>query len=397
VYAPLYYELADLVLRRASAEREPAAKRALLEEARATVELSKAAELEDYFQDGCVAAQAARVKRVEEVSRDVAFIYPIVLRDRLELLVSHAAGIEQFTVAVTQEQLVAEVRNFRLRLERRTTRQFLPPAQALYGWLFAPIEETLARLRIATVVMVPESSLRTIPFAALHDGKDFLVRRFAFATTPGLDLTDPRPLAAREARVLLNGITESVQGFTALPNVGAELDAISKSFPSRVLKDREYSLGAVEREFGPTATYSIVHIASHGQFEADPQRSFLLTYDDKLTMNRLEKLIAPSRYRDQPIELLTLSACQTAAGDDRAALGLAGVAIKAGARSALASLWFVNDESSAILISEFYQQLRVTGTAKSRALQQAQQKLLEDKRFNHPAYWGAFLLIGNWL
>ena len=396
VYGPLYYELADLLLARASAERNPAAKRALLEEARATVELSKAAELADYFQDGCVTAQQARVKRVEAVAKDVAFIYPIILRDRLELLLSHADGIEQFTVPVARDALVAEVRTLRLRLERYSTRQFMAPARSLYGWLFAPLEPALARLRISTVVIVPESALRTIPFGALHDGKDFIVRRFAFATTPGLDLTDPHSLVVKDMRVLLNGITQSVQGFDALPNVAAELGLIGGLFPGRVFKDKDFNLAAVERELG-AAQYGVVHIASHGQFDSDPKRTFLLSYDDKITMNRLENLIAPSRYRDQPIELLTLSACETAAGDDRAALGLAGVAIKAGARSALASLWFINDESSAVLMGEFYRQLREPGTAKAKALQRAQLKLLDDKRFDHPAFWGPFLLIGNWL
>jgi CHAT domain-containing protein len=396
VFGPLYYELADLLLARAGGESSASAKRALLEEARATVELSKAAELADYFQDGCVTAQLARVKRVEAVAQGVAFIYPIILRDRLELLLSHAGGIEQFTVPVARDALVAEVRNFRLRLERYSTLQYMVPARKLYGWLFAPFEPALARLGISTLVVIPDSALRTIPFGALHDGNDFVVRRFAFATTPGLELTDPRALPVKDMRVLLSGVTQSVQGYDALPNVTTELGSIGGLYPGRLLKDGDFILPKVERELG-AASYSVVHIASHGQFDSDPERTFLLTYDEKISMNRLEKLIAPSRYRDQPIELLTLSACQTAAGDDRAALGLAGVAIKAGARSALASLWFINDESSAILMAEFYRQLRVPGVGKAQALRHAQLKLLDDKRFDNPAFWGAFLLIGNWL
>lgn len=104
-----------------------------------------------------------------------------------------------------------------------------------------------------------------------------------------------------------------------------------------------------------------------------------------------------SQYRDQPVELLTLSACQTAAGDDRAALGLAGLAIKAGARSAIATLWFINDQAASLLIAAFYQQLQDAKLSKAKALQQAQLQLLADRRYQHPGYWSPFLLIGNWL
>jgi CHAT domain-containing protein len=144
--------------------------------------------------------------------------------------------------------------------------------------------------------------------------------------------------------------------------------------------------------------YSIVHIASHGQFDRDVRKTFVLTYDTKLTLNDLEALIRPSQYRGRPVELLVLSACQTAAGDDRAALGLAGVAVKAGARSALATLWFVNDQSTSVLVTEVYEQLRQSPSiSKARALQAAQIKLLSDRRYRHPCYWAPYLIIGNWL
>src|SRR5690606_23254109 len=122
------------------------------------------------------------------------------------------------------------------------------------------------------------------------------------------------------------------------------------------------------------APFSVVHIASHGQFTSDPRESFLLTFDGRLNINGLERLIEPSRFRDRPVELLTLSACTTAAGDDRAALGLAGIAVKAGARSALASLWFINDEASAELVAGFYDALAEPGATKAGALQTAQRR-----------------------
>jgi CHAT domain-containing protein len=214
--------------------------------------------------------------------------------------------------------------------------------------------------------------------------------------TPGLTLTDPRPLRARSSRTLLSGLTMPVQGFSALPEVAVELKSLRETEGGTLLQDESYVLKNVQQEFA-SRPITVLHIASHGQFSSDPAKTFLLTYDGKLTMDQLEKLIAPSRYRDEPLELLALSACQTAAGDDRAALGLAGVAIKAGARSALASLWFVNDQSSTQLITEFYRQLKQPGTTKAKALQQAQLKMITDARFSHPGYWAPYLLIGNWL
>ena len=143
--------------------------------------------------------------------------------------------------------------------------------------------------------------------------------------------------------------------------------------------------------------YSILHIATHGQFAKEVNQSFLLTFDDRLTMAQLERLVGLFRFRQNPLELLTLSACQTGIGDDRAALGLAGIAVKAGARSALATLWYINDEASSELVSEFYLQLRNPAISKARALQLAQLKLLSDRLYEHPAYWSPFLLLNNWL
>jgi len=143
--------------------------------------------------------------------------------------------------------------------------------------------------------------------------------------------------------------------------------------------------------------YSIVHIATHGKFDRNHRNSFLLTYDDRMTMNQLEESLSLRRYRQDAIELLVLSACETAAGDDRAALGMAGIALKAGARSALATLWFINDASTSALMQDFYSNLQGDKVSKAEALRQAQIKMLADPERRHPAHWAPFLLIGNWL
>ncbi len=123
----------------------------------------------------------------------------------------------------------------------------------------------------------------------------------------------------------------------------------------------------------------------------------MLTYDDRLTMDELARLVAVSELREESLELLTLSACRTAAGDDRAALGLAGVAVRAGARSALATLWYISDEASAELVTAFYRELRKPGVPRAEALRRAQLGFLKDPSFRHPGYWSPFLLIGSWL
>lgn len=396
VLGPVYFELADLLLQQGTAARDPVVRQKLLAEARDTIERSKSAEMQDYFRDNCVTALQSKITQVENVGANTVVIYPIILSDRLELLATFADGIKQVRVPVDSKSLVEGIRRYRLGLERRTTRQYLPLAQQLYGWLVKPLEAELAARGTDTLVFVPDGALRTVPLSALHDGKQFLISRFAIATTPGLTLTDPHPLQARASRTLLIGLTLPVQGFSALPEVAVELKSLQETEGGKLLQDQDYVLKNVQDEFAQKPI-TVLHIASHGQFNSDASKTFLLTYDGKLTMDQLEKLIAPSRYRDEPLELLALSACQTAAGDDRAALGLAGVAIKAGARSALASLWFVNDQSSTLLVTEFYHHLRQPGVSKAKALQQAQLKMIGDNRFSHPGYWAPYLLIGNWL
>jgi CHAT domain-containing protein len=216
------------------------------------------------------------------------------------------------------------------------------------------------------------------------------------ALTPGLNLTDPHPINRETVRFLSIGLTHAVQGFPALPYVAEEMGAIHDLYRGDQLLNSEFQTIRLEQELRD-GQFGVLHIATHGKFSTDANESFLLTFDGKLTVNQLDRLVGLYRFRQEPLELLTLSACQTGVGDDRAALGLAGIAIKAGARSAIATLWFINDEASAALITEFYRQLRNPSSSKAAALQQAQTKLLADRVYEHPAYWSPFLLLNNWL
>jgi len=398
---PIYYSLADILLQQAAASSSTK-KAELLIQARETVEKLKTAELQDYFQNECVLATETPIAALDDQlaqQKQTAVLYPILLANRIELLLSLPDGIHQTVIPLSYNTLGQTVLKFRRNLQRTFKGSFIHQSKQLYQWLITPIKEKLALHNINTIVIIPDGVLRTIPMSALYDAesKEFLFEQFALATTPGLTLTDPRRLSRENIKILLNGLSESVQGFPALPSVVNEINTIASiAIDSTVLLNKDFSLNNLNQALENTA-YEIVHISSHGQFDRNPKESFLLTYDDKLTMNRLENLFKLSDLRKEKVELLTLSACQTAVGDERAALGLAGVAIKSGARSALASLWFVDDDATSVLIAEFYQQLQNPDLSKAQALQNAQKKLASQKKFRHPAYWAPFLLIGNWL
>ncbi len=392
---PLFQELADLLL--AQAGQPSGQQQALLAEARDTIELLKAVELEDYFCDDCVDWQRLKLRRIESIDARSAVVYLIPLPDRTEILLGMGSGLERYTAPVTAAALAARALDLRRSLETRTTYSYLVPAKDLYDWLVRPLRSALDQRGIDTLVFVPDGALRTVPMAALYDGERFLIETMAVAVAPGLSLTDPRALDRGTGRTLLNGLSRGVQGFAPLEFVESELQHIGADGPGETLLNETFTLGRLRQKLAQEQ-FSVVHIASHGQFGRDARRTFVLTYDGKLTLNDLELAIRPGQYRGRPLELLVLSACQTAAGDDRAALGLAGVAVKAGARSALASLWFVNDQSTAALTTAFYRELRKSPIrTKAQALRAAQLELLHDRRYRHPCYWSPYLIIGNWL
>lgn len=367
-----------------------------LEEARNVIESLQLAELDNFFREACLRAIPTVV---DQIDQRAAVIYPIILGDRLEVIVSlpqqplrhYASPVDRATF----ESLVSELRQS---LVLRIGKGYLPNTQKLYDWIIRPVAADLATSQTKTIVFVLDGALRNVPMAALHDGNQFLIEQYSVALTPGLQLLSPRPLQEGSLNVLTAGLSESRQGFSALPNVVSEVKEIQSAVPTKVLLNKDFTEAAFKQALS-NQTASIVHLATHGQFSSQKNETYVLTWDERLGIITLNDLLQVAELkRAGLIELLVLSACETATGDKQAALGMAGMAVRAGARSTIASLWQIDDEATAILMNHFYAELVKSKTTKANALRQAQLAVLQDPRFRqHPYFWAPYVLIGNWL
>jgi len=394
---PVYLGLAELILDKAEAAQDPVQREKFLMEARDTMETLKTAELEDFFKDECVSAKSGNENKLVRSPEHTAILYPITLSSKLALLLTLPNEMHYVAVTVELKKLSETIINYRKKLQTRPNNRFLYDSMQIYNWVIKPVEDKLIENDVTTLVVAPDGVLRLIPFSTLYDSKKFLIQKYAISTIPAISLTDATPMDKENFEILLGGLAEGRQGFSPLPSVPAELRDIKKIMNSKILiKDKDYTIPNITETF-KNNDYSIVHIATHGVFGGAPETSFLLTYESKLNMNLLEKLIGLSKYRKQKVELLTLSACQTALGNERAAMGLAGVAVKAGVKGVIATLWFVDDEATSIAIREFYRQLRKPGLTKAQAMQNVQKKLISQRRYWHPLYWAPFLVIGSWM
>ena len=209
--------------------------------------------------------------------------------------------------------------------------------------------------------------------------------------------------SSSQPKVLAGGITEAIEveqkKFTAI-NAEAELAEVEKLVTTETLLNSEFTPTMLQQQL-QEKDFSVVHLATHGNFSSDPQETYVVAYEQLLRANDLNQLLRRSNQApDRTIDLLILSACQTALGDNRATLGLAGLAVRAGAQSTLATLWQVSDRFTIPLITKFYQQLN-QGLTKAEALHQAQKSMVYTeingrKYQNEPSDWGAYILVGNW-
>lgn len=392
---PVYRELVALLLQ----PEADKVNQTNLAQARTVIESLQLAELDNFFRDACINAKPAQI---DQIDKTAAVFYPIILPDRLEVIVALPdQPLRQYTTRLSKQQINTTLRDLQDAITipryRVSLKRFQQPAQQVYNWLIRPVEAELANSGVKTLAFVPDGAFRNIPLSALYDGKQYLVEKYSVAIAPGLQLVDPKPLAQRQLKVLAFGLTEARQGFAALPNVQSELGRIQTEVESQVRINQAFTQSNFQRDID-SSPFPVVHLATHGQFSSSAEDTFVLTWDDRIRANDFNELLRTQQGRQkQPIELLVLSACQTAAGDERAALGLAGVAVKAGARSTIASLWFVSDEATSLLMSKFYQELTTQQETKAEALRRAQVAILQKEEFAHPYFWAAFVLVGNWL
>jgi CHAT domain-containing protein len=396
---PVYREFADLLL--ASKTGQPTQQH--LKSARTAIEALQLAELDNYFQDACADSK----ENVEGVDPHAVIIYTAILPERLQVILSLPNGtLKLHTNAIAQrevEQTLIRLQQALREPDRLIEVQTL--SRQVYRWLIEPFEGDLnaEASSIKTIAFVLDGILQNLPVAVLYDGKQYLLERYATAVTPGLRLFAVRKLA-RPFEALVAGVSEErrvgKQDFTALDNVKTEWMAIQSTIPSKALLNSSFTQSQFQQELD-SRPFSVVHIATHGQFSSDPEDTFILLWDRVLNVKDLNSLLQTDRRSVREIvDLLVLSACETATGDRRASLGLAGVAVRAGARSTLATLWQINDESTAALMSGFYRKLSENpAIAKAEALRQAQLELWNNtsQDWQVPLFWAAYVLVGNWL
>ncbi len=298
-----------------------------------------------------------------------------------------------------------------------TSSKYLAPAKQLYRWLFEPLESYLEAENIDTLLLCTGPSLRSLPFAVLHDGEKFAIEKYNLSRIPAFNLTDTSYQAIPERKVLAMGASTFTDK-ADLPGVEVELDTITpKLLPGRRILNQDFTIENLIKEH-QQGQFNIVHLATHSEFRPGaPSNSYIQFSDRALTIDNIDSL----NLDDPPVDLLVLSACETALGDEEAEFGFAGLAMQAGVKSVLASLWSISDTGTVGLMSEFYQQLRLT-PIKAEALRKAQLEMLkgnvsiegetlktsqlsiplppeiteyEQPNLTHPYHWAGFTIIGN--
>jgi CHAT domain-containing protein len=408
---PVYRELVDLLL-----TSEPSPEK--LKTALAVMEIYQISELENFLH--CQLPQVGslyeknqlkntsqllseKLDQIHKIDPNAALVYPILLNDRIEIIISYPdQTIQHYSSLVNRQDVERVIYNFRLNIEDSqnvaSLEQIQLDSQQIYQWLFQQPAEDFAEQNIKILVFVLDGSLRTIPMPALYNPltNQYLIETYSTALSPGLLQLNLQKLAQPQTKSLLAGSTKSFPPDfpNQLPAVQQELTEIQALIPnSKLFLNQNFTWENVQKTL-KFSDFSQLHIATHGKFSSTPQQTYLLDFKNQpLTLDGLDHLLQSQT----SIDLLTLSACETAAGDNRAILGLAGVAVKSQASSTLAGLWKVDDLTSAQLMIRFYQHLKA-GQTKAEALRLAQLSLLQtSSKFYFPSAWSSYVIVGNWL
>jgi CHAT domain-containing protein len=229
--------------------------------------------------------------------------------------------------------------------------------------------------------------------------QQYLVEKYAISLAPGLQLVETKPIYNSPIKVLAAGISQKrlVEGqeFALLTNVKQELSQIqARTTNSKELLNDKFTQANLQNEL-KDSSFSILHLATHSQFSSKLEDTFILAWERLLKIEDLVNLLQTNYSNNlNPIQLLVLSACQTAKGDELAALGLAGITVRAGVNSTMATLWSVDDLSTTQIMNQFYEELN-NGVPIAKAIQKAQLTFLNQEK--RPYFWAPFILLGNWL
>ncbi|WP_392533746.1 CHAT domain-containing protein [Nostoc sp. C117] len=385
---PVYRELVGLLLNDQPSQPE-------LLQARELIESLQIAELDNFFREACL----DKAQQIDKVDPTAAVIYPIILPDRLATIISQSGKpLRYYVTPKPQAEIEQTLDKLLIAINPVSDSQDrVRFSKQIYDWLIRPAEQEQVFKDSKTLVFVLDGKLRNIPMAALYDGKQYLIEKYAVALSPGLQLMAAQSFQQHKIRAIVGGISQSRAGFAALPAVELEVNKISQAVSSKLLLNEQFTSKALGDRI-KSSSVDIVHLATHGQFSSRLEDTYLLTWDGQVNVKELSELLK-NRNGDssKAIELLVLSACDTATGDDRAVLGLAGLAVKSGARSTVATLWPVKDKAAEILMASFYEQLRQPKITKAEALRQAQINLIRTTDFRDPFFWSAFVLVGNWI
>lgn len=344
-------------------------------------------------------------RALQQLPKNAVILYPLILENRLELvLITPDTPPIYRSVPVSAATLQQTISEFRtaLTVPSRRANIELPKAAGhqLYNWLIEPIQTELDRLQVETIIYAPDGQLRYIPLAALYDGEQWLVQRYGVNNITATSLTNFTDRPSNQLHILAGAFTQGTYNvevgtrqvaFSGLPFAAKEVENLANTIPgTTTLLDRAFNREAMVSALSDS---NIIHLATHGTFvSGQPEDSFILLGDgDRITFRDLES------WSLNNIDLIVLSACQTALGGEmgngREILGFGYQMQQAGAKTAIASLWSVDDGGTQALMDAFYESLK-TGVGKTEALQQAQLALI-DSDYNHPYYWASFILIGN--
>ncbi|BAQ65243.1 CHAT domain-containing protein [Geminocystis sp. NIES-3709] len=394
---PIYREFIDILLTNSPTNEE-------IKLAINTIDSLQVAELDNFFRDACLDIKPINLDQI--IDRKTAIFYPIILDDRLEVIVS--IGNKSFyrhSTRINQEKITSEITILRDNLANPIPQDLhiiKKSLNNLYNYILAPVADKLEISQVKNLVFVADGILKNIPMSALFDEEKYLIEKYNIASVPSLQLLPLKTIKNTKLNAVLSGLSEInkenkvAENFIPLPEVFIEIEKINQLIPqSKTLLNEQFTETKLQKIIDNSLT-PIIHIATHGQFSSDKSDTFLLTWDEKIDIEELASLFQ-SYNQKQPLELLVLSACETAVGDKKATLGLAGISLKAGAVTTIASLWAVTDESTQLLMSDFYAQLNNISLSKAEVLRQAQIDMIRNSKYSHPSYWSAFILIGNWL